>query len=456
MAKRLVQSPQVDGGASSKVETTQIGLRFDGHSADSRPEGVELLPGKSNYYVGPREAWRVGVPRWGRVRYPELYSGVDAVFYERDGHLKYDFVVAPGASPSSIRFSFPGVQELEIMTSGDLRISSGSGGEILHAAPFCYQTNGSSRNPVAARFRRFDRSSVGFEVDSYDPTLPLVIDPLIGYGTYLGGNLHDYVVHKGLEVDTSGKVYASGTTRSIAGTLSGRTNFDGFAAKIDPELSPAQQIRYLTYFGGQDHEEEIRDLYVDPQGKAYVSGWTASATFLPYPGCQLGDTRPFYVRLDASGQLQGGASLNCTLAFGQFNAIAADTGGNVFVVGDGLDDLSPQPVFAPAYPDPHGSGTFARFDAGDTLTHVGHLGASGTDVAVGDDGSVYVGGAATSPLPSTYFAFAARIASDLQSLHYLTGLTDPPLGQLSVLGALVLDPSGSVIVSHVDQFSYPL
>src|SRR5207249_3878786 len=53
---------------------------------------------------------------------------------------------------------------------------------------------------------------VGFRVADYDPARALVIDPVLVYSTYLGGNQDDAV--NAVAVDGSGNVYVTGTTSS--------------------------------------------------------------------------------------------------------------------------------------------------------------------------------------------------------------------------------------------------
>jgi hypothetical protein len=68
---------------------------------------VDELPGKSNYLIGnDPNKWRTNVPTYGRVRYENIYPGVDLVYYgKKGGQLEYDFVVAPGADPGAIRLA---------------------------------------------------------------------------------------------------------------------------------------------------------------------------------------------------------------------------------------------------------------------------------------------------------------------------------------------------------------
>ena len=53
----------------------------------------------SSYFVGNDPAkWVSGAPNYARVRYQELYPGVDLVFYGNQRQLEYDLVVAAGAA----------------------------------------------------------------------------------------------------------------------------------------------------------------------------------------------------------------------------------------------------------------------------------------------------------------------------------------------------------------------
>ena len=77
--------------------------------------------GKSHHFFGsdPR-SWHTEVPQYARVKYEEIYNGIDLVFYDQQQELEYDFVVAPGADPEAIRLGFEGAQSLLIDAEGDL------------------------------------------------------------------------------------------------------------------------------------------------------------------------------------------------------------------------------------------------------------------------------------------------------------------------------------------------
>src|SRR5437867_6462980 len=71
----------------------------------ARVEGLDELPGKTSYFLGNRpENWHVGVPTFARVKYHQVYPGIDMVYYGNQRQLEYDFIVAPEADAKRIAF----------------------------------------------------------------------------------------------------------------------------------------------------------------------------------------------------------------------------------------------------------------------------------------------------------------------------------------------------------------
>ncbi len=86
-----------------------------GSESECQSDRRGLLPGKSNYFLGNDSAkWRHGVPQFARVRYENIYPGINLVFYGNQGRLEYDFQVAPGADPAQAELEFKGAKQLEL------------------------------------------------------------------------------------------------------------------------------------------------------------------------------------------------------------------------------------------------------------------------------------------------------------------------------------------------------
>src|SRR5438046_3860535 len=68
--------------------------------------GLEELPGKTNYFSGnDPNKWRTNVSTFAKVRYGNVYPGVDLVYYGNQGQSECDFIVAPGADPKAITWA---------------------------------------------------------------------------------------------------------------------------------------------------------------------------------------------------------------------------------------------------------------------------------------------------------------------------------------------------------------
>jgi hypothetical protein len=98
-------------------------MRLVGANLNAGVSGADELPGKTNYFIGNDPSkWRTHVPNYAEVKYADVFPGVDLVYHGNlSGQLEYDFVVAPGADPSAIRFT---VAEDRGLTGGDHRARS--------------------------------------------------------------------------------------------------------------------------------------------------------------------------------------------------------------------------------------------------------------------------------------------------------------------------------------------
>ncbi len=101
--------------------------------------GLDELPGKSNYFIGSDpKRWQTGVPILSKVKYQNVYPGIDLIYYGNQGQLEHDFIVAPGANPKAIRLSTRGYTKARIDPDGNLLLSISGGTVCLHR-PRIYQ-----------------------------------------------------------------------------------------------------------------------------------------------------------------------------------------------------------------------------------------------------------------------------------------------------------------------------
>ncbi|HKO96282.1 MAG TPA: SBBP repeat-containing protein [Pyrinomonadaceae bacterium] len=416
VAKRQVKRTQIEeplptpNSATSVVRTKLIGA-----STEPDINGLEELPGHSNYLIGNDPSkWRVGVPSYARVKYTEIYPGIDLVYYGNDGRLEQDFVVGPGSEPGAIKLGFEGVRRLRIDGNGDLVLAV-PGGELRQSKPIAYQLVQGRKQDVASRYRLLRRNQVGFQVGAYDPTLPLVIDPILVYSTYLGGNGED--ISNGIALDSSSNAYVTGYTASTNfPTLNPRqavksAGNDTFVTKLN---AGGNALVYSTYLGGSG-DDQAKAIAVDSSGNAYVTGFTSSTNF-PIQGT----LRPTYggapfdafvFKLNASGSTLAYSAYVGGSLEDQAHGIAVDSSGNAYITG--YTRSTNFPTVTP-FQATNAGGAFDAFvtkvnAAGTAFSYSTYIGGDSGDrgnaIAVDASGSAYITGSTPSVTFPTVNAF---------------------------------------------------
>jgi hypothetical protein len=267
--------------SESRVQTLR--MKLAGASPNASLSAVDPLPGKSNYFIGNKPAqWRTGVPQFARVRYESVYPGINLVFYGNEGHLEYDFQVAPSGDPSRAELEFSGAEKLELK-DGSLVIG-GQNGNVRLDAPSVYQEIDGRKQTVEGAFVLRGSNRVGFTVGAYDHSRELIIDPILNFSTYFGGTGDEH--NTSVAVDGSLNIYLTGSTTSpnlpvtaspVQGTLHGAQNV--YVAKIQPPLgSQVAKLLELTYLGGSGTDYPV-GIEVDGGGNPYVAGTTTSGDF---------------------------------------------------------------------------------------------------------------------------------------------------------------------------------
>ena len=238
-----------------------VHMKLAGSNPSPKLTGVDELPGKVNYLVGnnPR-AWHTSVPLYSQVRQEQVYPGIDMVFHGDDKQLEYDFVVSPGADPSRIAFKIEGATRKELTNDGDLVLHTSSSQIRMHK-PVIYQPVGAEHRPIAGAFVLQVNGAVTFRLAEYDRRQPLVIDPSITFASFLGGAGADNGGGVVLDTTTNAnapKMYIAGLTTDITtfpetskliGSSPGGAYY-ALVAKIDPLLTGAASLDYLTFIGG--------------------------------------------------------------------------------------------------------------------------------------------------------------------------------------------------------------
>lgn len=167
----------------SPIKYNAFKMTFVEASVSRKAIGEIQQTTNDSYLRGSEDQWVVNVPSYARVRYQEIYPGIEMVFMGELEWLRYDFVIAPGAKPELIRLRFEWTEKLELDTNGDLLIHVGKDKEAIvlrQKAPVTYQEVDGVRQAVQSRFV-LNGNIVSFDLGSYDASLPLVIDPYLSF-----------------------------------------------------------------------------------------------------------------------------------------------------------------------------------------------------------------------------------------------------------------------------------
>jgi RHS repeat-associated protein len=339
-----------------RVASSGSTLRFQMVGADlqAKINGSDELPGKTSYFIGNDSAkWRTGIPSYSRVRYSNVYPGIDLIFYGDQRQLEYDLSVAPNADPEKIALRIDGASQIRIDETGNLSIDV-DGGRVQMRKPVVYQGSGPSRHAVEGGYILTAENTIKFSIGSYDRTQPLTIDPAVDYSTYLGGTADDWA--NSIAVDASGDAFVAGRTLStdfpissgpFQSTNKSPTNGTIFLTEMNPT---GTAVLYSTYIGGSVGQEAFWiSLDSSTPANVYLTGWTCSSDFpttsnaylnvFTPQACSLGNpvyTTMFVTKLNPA--LSGTSALVYSTYLGG-NAdevgqgIAVDSSGNIYVTG---------------------------------------------------------------------------------------------------------------------------
>jgi Beta-propeller repeat len=283
--KRMPISASKSSGQPLKITNrhwSTLHFKLVGASSAPQIDGLDPLPGKSNYLTTNDLAkWRTNIPNYSKVRYKDVYPGIDLIYYGNQRDLEYDFVVAPGADPKVVTLSFEGIVDsrsvaLRIDNNGDLVLDAV---DLRQHKPVVYQELDGIRESISCRYVLKGGQRVGFELGAYDRSRPLVIDPVLSYSTTgLGGSA--------IAVDSLGNAYLTGDPgfQGVLGSSCGTAPntfpcYDAFVAKLN---ASGTELIYSTYFGGNDVDYGTA-IAVDHAGNAYLAGVTSSANFPTTP-----------------------------------------------------------------------------------------------------------------------------------------------------------------------------
>jgi hypothetical protein len=237
----------------------------------------EELQTKVSYFIGNDPSkHKTNLPTYRYVSLGEVWSGIEVKLKATQKTVEKLFYVKPGADPSKIVVQIDGAESLKLSKDGEIIIQTGLG-ELKLSKPIAWQEKDGKKLPVEVSYKLIGKNRYSFEVAKADPSLPIVIDPIL-QSTYLGGSRDDYAYALAIH-PTRGDVYVVGYTYSndfpntsggAQGSCSGCTAYpDAFVARLSADL---ETLHKSTYLGGSDDDYAYALAIHPTTGDVYVVG----------------------------------------------------------------------------------------------------------------------------------------------------------------------------------------
>ncbi|MCB0400769.1 MAG: gliding motility-associated C-terminal domain-containing protein [Flavobacteriales bacterium] len=321
----------------------------------SQPEllAADATNDYENYYLGnDPQKWASYVKKYTRISYKNLYPKTDLKFYMKEGYLKYDFVLAPGADAGQIQLKYDGVDELYI-EKGKLVIRT-SVNEIIEQEPVAFQIKNGKQKEIKCNFK-LEGNVVSFEFPKgYDHTKELVIDPTLIFASYTGSTSDNWGYTSTFDDDGNlyggGVVFGAGYPTTVGAYQTSFSGGNGAYAGCDISISKftsaGNNLMYSTYLGGAFNESP-HSLIVNGNNELLILGTTASAD---YPVTVGAYDNTYNAGTSYTGSIPnyiGGSDIIITKLNAAGTALLAST----FVGGTGNDGLNQSTILQYNYAD---------------------------------------------------------------------------------------------------------
>ena len=317
---------------SSSGASVQVDLEGADGLAEGFGQGAQ--PGVSHYALQPDPAsWIYGVSHFGAVQFHRVYPGVDLRYHLSGSDIEFDFEAPKPSDLSRVLLKFN--ESIRLSAKGDLLLKAGT-----FRKPIAWQTVAGKRRYVQAGYRVTGRTRAIFWLGPHDSSLPVTIDPIVDFATYLGGSGAELDTQ--MAVDAGGNIYMTGTTFSTDFPASEQPgsplnvpvtlrDADIYVTRLKPDASA---IEWSFYIGGTA-SERCANVLLDSLGDVYIFGSTNSANFPVTQGAWKTTIDPslndeFAVKLDAqTGVIKASTYLGVTPNGG----FAVDAAGGVYASG---------------------------------------------------------------------------------------------------------------------------
>ena len=394
-----------DNVKDAKTSLYRLDMEFVGMNKNFNVKKELAVEQQFNYYT-PEYPNGISPKGYKKITIENIYDDIDLVYYEKEGKMKYDFVVKAGADPDKIKMKYNGAGSVYIDKDGSVVVATPIG-EIQEEKPYTYSSNTGIK--IESGYKVKD-NVVQFEIAEYNKIEDIIIDPYRIWATYYEGGGQD--VGYSVCADNSGNIYVTGYTNSIdfpiqvlPGAYNQNTSGGSYDAFILKFNSSGVRL-WATFYGGSSYDIGY-GICIDKLGNPYITGITYSTDFPTKiltgaynQNTSGGSYDAFILKFNSSGAriwatYYGGTNWDEGIS------ICTDTLGNIYVTGRTSSTNFPIQTLLGAYNQismvgPGGDAFILKFNSSSERLWATFYGGSGTEYGLSiytdNSGNLYVTG----------------------------------------------------------------
>ncbi|WP_159442151.1 hypothetical protein, partial [Clostridioides difficile] len=110
-----------------------------------------------------------------------IYNGIDILYYEREGVIKWDFIVEPNKNINNILLNLNGANNIELDDNGDINVNIKE--RILKISkPEAYQNNNDEK--IESSFGIDEDGNIKFNISNYNEEDSLTITISVSFDNF--------------------------------------------------------------------------------------------------------------------------------------------------------------------------------------------------------------------------------------------------------------------------------
>ena len=129
----------------------------------------------------------------GKVTYKNVWENIDIAYTGGSGIVESTYYLnntkEKDANVGDIRLKYN--RAVEVNAQGELVISYETG-IMTESSPKAWQIIDGARKAVEVKFIQYSQTEVGFTLGEYVSGVPVIIDPVLTWNTFLGGTGDEY------------------------------------------------------------------------------------------------------------------------------------------------------------------------------------------------------------------------------------------------------------------------